>query len=284
MSFEEWLNKRYAAATAKEYHRLAGRWLATAGEAQARAAGYTELTAWLAEVRLRTPHPVTVQMHLFALRAYYTYLMETGARSDDPTSALVLRAARRRRVHLPNLLTAEELRSLRTSCGRLAPREAVIMDLLCVTALRSSEITMLTIHDVNLERGTLGVPASGRLNARTISLPRQQCQRLKNYLETARPVLNNRNLNALVITRKGNRERSDNIKHLVKRLRWMLPERRLTPTLIRQSVIAMMLAAGQELRAVQLFAGHRHPGSTERYRFTGLEELRAAVEQLHPMS
>lgn len=283
MSFAAWLNKRYAAATAKEYLRLAGRWIKYSGTGST-SAGYTELTAWLAEVRLRTPHPVTVQMHLFALRAYYAYLLEIGARSDDPTSALVVRGRRRRRVHLPNLLTAEELRSLRASCGRLAPREAVIMDLLCVTALRSSEIVMLTIHNVDMESRTLDVPDSGRANARSILLPKQQVACLRTYLSDERPALNTRNLDALVITRKGNRERVDNIKHLVKRLRHLLPERRLTPTLIRQSVIAMMLAAGQELRAVQLFAGHRHPGSTERYRFTGLEELRAAVEQLHPMS
>jgi site-specific recombinase XerD len=58
---------------------------------------------------------------------------------------------------------------------------------------------------------------------------------------------------------------------------------RLTPLKIRQSVIANLLKAGHDLRIVQAFAGHRRTASTEAYKQTGLEELKAAIEKLHPL-
>jgi integrase/recombinase XerD len=37
------------------------------------------------------------------------------------------------------------------------------------------------------------------------------------------------------------------------------------------------------MRAFQVFEGHKKPGPTERYRRTGLEELKAAVLKYHPL-
>ena len=43
------------------------------------------------------------------------------------------------------------------------------------------------------------------------------------------------------------------------------------------------LRAGEDLRKVQVFAGHRYISSTERYRETNLQELRQAVARFHPL-
>ena len=58
----------------------------------------------------------------------------------------------------------------------------------------------------------------------------------------------------------------------------------LSPQTIRQSVITNLLKQGHELRAVQVFAGHKYPGSTERYRQSPVEELKAAVLKCHPFA
>jgi hypothetical protein len=49
------------------------------------------------------------------------------------------------------------------------------------------------------------------------------------------------------------------------------------------SVITNLLKQKKDLRVVQVFAGHKKPSSTERYRQTGLEELKAAVLKHHPL-
>jgi len=52
---------------------------------------------------------------------------------------------------------------------------------------------------------------------------------------------------------------------------------------IRQSVITLKLKQGQDLRLVQVFAGHRQPSTTEQNRADQLEELKAAVQKYHPL-
>jgi len=48
-------------------------------------------------------------------------------------------------------------------------------------------------------------------------------------------------------------------------------------------VIAKLLKSGHDLRLVQTFAGHKNPSATEKYRQTGIEELKAGIEKYHPL-
>ena len=58
---------------------------------------------------------------------------------------------------------------------------------------------------------------------------------------------------------------------------------KLTPIKIRQSVIAHLLKENNDVRIVQEFAGHKRTASTEEYKQTGLEELKSAIDKLHPL-
>ena len=60
-------------------------------------------------------------------------------------------------------------------------------------------------------------------------------------------------------------------------------QNKLIPLKIRQSVIAHLLKENNDIRIVQEFAGHRRTGSTEAYKQTGLEELKSAIDRLHPL-
>jgi integrase/recombinase XerD len=71
--------------------------------------------------------------------------------------------------------------------------------------------------------------------------------------------------------------------YLVETFKPLFPDRNLNAKTIRQSVITNLLKQKKDLRVVQVFAGHKKPSSTERYRQTGLEELKAAVLKHHPL-
>jgi integrase/recombinase XerD len=75
----------------------------------------------------------------------------------------------------------------------------------------------------------------------------------------------------------------DGINYLVETFKPLFPDRNLNAKTIRQSVITNLLKQKKDLRIVQVFAGHKKPSSTERYRQTGLEELKAAVMKYHPL-
>ncbi len=87
----------------------------------------------------------------------------------------------------------------------------------------------------------------------------------------------------LLINLRGHRENGEGIMYLVETFKPLFPERNLNAQTIRQSVLANLLKAGKDLRVVQAFAGHRKPGTTEKYRQTGLEELRSVIAKYHPL-
>jgi integrase/recombinase XerD len=112
------------------------------------------------------------------------------------------------------------------------------------------------------------------------------------YIHEVRPELlekNQKETSQLVINLRGQEETGEGINYLVETMRHKYPGRKLNVRTIRQSVIANLLkptsagGKGKGLREVQYFAGHRKISSTERYRQTGLEELKAAVMKYHPL-
>ena len=74
-----------------------------------------------------------------------------------------------------------------------------------------------------------------------------------------------------MLTKLGTPEKGEGISYLISTFKGLFPERNLNPKTIRQSVIADLLKQGKDLRLVQVFAGHKYPSSTERYRQNQVE-------------
>lgn len=102
-------------------------------------------------------------------------------------------------------------------------------------------------------------------------------------MNEVRPKLIKEDANILILTMRGTAERGEGIHYLTKTLRKKYPSRKLNPTTIRQSVITNLLKEGKDLRIVQVFAGHKHPSSTEKYKQTDVEELKIEVLKYHPL-
>ena len=232
--------------------------------------------------------PATVHRILAAIKAYYRYLVASGRRADFPGSRLTLRdRSAARQTQTQDLLTGEELQQLlepRTErYAILAIRNRVILGLLVHQALSLRELGRLKVGDVDLRAATLRVAGRGRQRARILLLQAAQVMLLHDYLTHDRPKLLKAATDHLLLTSRGTPERGEGVHYLIETLRPLVPGKRLTPTTIRQSVLAGKLKEGADLRKVQAFAGHRKISTTERYRETDLAELRRAVERFHPL-
>ena len=75
----------------------------------------------------------------------------------------------------------------------------------------------------------------------------------------------------------------DITKHVKRSFKNVYPGRKVNAQTIRQSVIANLLKQGNDISVVQAFAGHKYPSSTERYKQTEVETLKAAVNKYHPL-
>ena len=141
----------------------------------------------------------------------------------------------------------------------------------------------LTIHDIDIEEGTVIMRASKRLNSRILQLKNNQRLFLDNYLNNDRPRLMKIETDSLFITKLGTIEKGESFHYLLESQRGLFPERTLNPKTVRQSVITNWFRNGLGIKEVQIMAGHRFPSTTEGYRPTDMEELSNAIGRFHPL-
>lgn len=239
--------------------------------------------------QLRNNHKVSnVKRVLASIKKYYDYLIETGKRKDNPVRSIKLRDGKPNPIQLQDLFTEKELQSLlnprKERYPFLAKRNKIIMSLLVNQGLRIGEIENLKLTDVDLEKADLQIQATGITNARNLPLKAEQILLLYQYINQDRNKLKTfrNDQNALLLGKLGTPIRKEDVDYLITTYQNQF-KKKLTATTIRQSVIANLLTKNNDLRIVQHFAGHKSPDTTEKYRQTGLNALKTAIEKLHPV-
>lgn len=238
---------------------------------------------------LRNNHKVSnVKRVLASIKKYYEYLIEIGKRKDNPARAIKLRDSKENPIQLQDLFTEKELQSLLKPREErypfLAKRNKVIMSLLVNQALRIGEIENIKLQDINLETATIQIHQTGITNARNLPLKAEQILLLHNYINHDRNKLKTwrNDKQALLLGKLGTPIKKEDVDYLVSTYQKQ-SKKKLNTTTIRQSVLANLLAKNNDLRVVQHFAGHKSPDTTEKYRQTGLNALKTAIDKLHPI-
>jgi integrase/recombinase XerD len=149
--------------------------------------------------------------------------------------------------------------------------------------LRQKEIINLKTEDIDFEAGTVFIGATRGTNERRLQLKTTQVMVFYKYIHETRAKMLKADTDQLIINLRGKPETGEGINYLIETFKNRFPNRNLNALTIRQSVIANLLKSGKGLREVQYFAGHKKISSTEKYRQTGLEELKAAILKYHPL-
>jgi integrase/recombinase XerD len=279
MGLEKYLLMHYTGKTAAAYQREIEIYISNNKKAEKFT--YSEIVCCIGILRARYSSPGTLSRILASIKAYYSYLCFTGIRKDNPAKSIRLRDKRSRDIQLQDLFEAEELEALLTAkqerYAHLGRRNKALMSLLIYQALKPNEIEALQCSDINLEEASVYIKPSAKNNSRTLALRASQILLFKKYLEETRVKLAAGNETGAFIIghRKEPMSAGDITKH-IKRSYNIYGTRKVNALAIRQSVIANLLKAGNDLRIVQTFAGHKYPSATERYRQSGTEALQAA--------
>ena len=291
--FAAHLHARYRPATAHAYARQVARYLTwSGGEDVARAAGYGDVLAYLAELRAAGLAGRSLHAALAALRAYYDYLVAAGVRDDHPCRTLALADRVDRAIRADALPTPAQVAAWvagatadRHEHGR---RAAVACQLIGFQAATTAEVAHVRTGDIDLDAGTVRLSVPGALTlARTLPLRAGQAATLARYLAEDRPryaaearARGHPDDGRLVLSRRGRPIRPQHVTRVVNAGR--AEAERLAPRTVRQAVIAGLLAAGHGVRIVQAFAGHRTAEATAAYRVAAGEALAVAIARGHP--
>ena len=251
-------------------------------------AAYKDILAYIGALRSRYTNGSTLNRILCSIKAYYDYLCASGQRPDNPAASILLKDQRSRDIQLQDLLATEELESLlhrRERYSHLESRNKVLMSLLIYQALYPVEMEAIRIADINLDAGTIHIKATAKTNRRELGLKPNQILLFYHYLQQIREkLLGAKKNDSLLIGQRGEPMTAEDVtKHVKRSFAGLYPGRTVNAQTIRQSVIAHLLKQGHDLSVVQVFAGHKYPSSTERYRQSAIDTLKAAVEAHHPM-
>jgi len=237
-------------------------------------------------------HPKTMRNHLYSIKMYYQWLVDTGRRNDHPCRDLFLKDKIDRAIPVETLYTKQELENiLHTHRARLPltrNRDKIVLSLLVHQAITVYEIIHIKISDIDLKKGTVNLPGCVKTMARVLPLKSSQIMLINDYLNHTRKLLlkNNKkptkqDKQTLILSMRGHKMKPVSISGMF--IQPLANGQKITPQKIRQSVIANLLKSGKDLRVIQAFTGHKRVSSVEEYRQSGLEELKNAIQKYHPL-
>lgn len=284
-----YLAENYSKATAKAYLREIAIFMASMSAPMS--ATYAQIMAYMGILRTKYKNAKTLNRILSSIKAYFDYLVESGLRADNPAKSIILKDKVVRAIQLQDLLSTAQLYELlsgqKERYNALKVRNEVLMSLLIHQALRPKELANLQISDVDLAQATVFIAATNTTNSRYLPLKAAQILLFQTYQEKIRPALLAKKqaensvetpLNAYLLSLRGNAFSEDDLSGYFKH---HYPKS-VSATIIRQSVITNLLK-NNDLRIVQVFAGHKYPSTTEAYKQDDVTQLQSEIMRFHPM-
>ncbi len=214
--------------------------------------------------------PSTVARKIAAVKSYFHFLTEQQIIPTNP--ALRLNSPKIKKS-APKTLSREEIERLlaapRQSGHPKALRDSALLELLCATGMRVTEVVNLRLDDVNWEQGDVICRNKGD-RERHIPLASAQGP-LREYVDVARAALQNEaSPDTLFLNHRG--------KKLTRQGVWLILreaadaagiQTEVTPRTLRHSFAKHLIGSGENLRRVQKLLGHANLSTTQVYRQPG---------------
>ena len=171
------------------------------------------------------------------------------------------------------LTRAEYERLLRAACDRKNERLYLIMQTVCATGIRVSELRYITVEAV--EQGRAEIRCKGK--QRTVLLPRQLCKLLNQYIKTSK-----RKSGPVFVTKHGNPPDRSNIWSDMKRLCRTagVPREKVFPHNLRHLFARTYYSLQKDIVRLADILGHSSVNTTRIYTMESGEVHRRQIERL----
>jgi integrase/recombinase XerD len=251
----------------------------------------------------------SIARKLGAIHSFAKYLVVDGVRKDDFASGI---AGRKRPRRLPRALSIPKVKQMLGQADPHEPRslrDKALCELLYATGIRVSELTALTLDDLDLDGGLLHCFGKGR-KERYVPIGKVAIEYVRLYLEqraqlvkadgrqaanstpgaaaprrgiAAPGTLDEARSAYLFPDRNGRPMDRGRASKIVKAYaeRAQLEEK-VTPHVLRHSFATHLLAQGADLRTIQELLGHAQISATEIYTHVTNERLKDVYRKAHP--
>jgi site-specific recombinase XerD len=207
--------------------------------------------------------PGSCNVIIGALRFFYTEIL------DRPSMARAI-PRRKRRIKLPEILSAEELESLFTSLRN--PKHRVLLMTTYAAGLRVSEVIHLKVTDIDSNRMMIRVEqGKGQKDRYTVLSPRL-LEELRSYWKINRPPV--WLFPCFKSDRPLTRSTAHRVFHKAKRIVGIKKKGGIHS--LRHAFATHLLESGEDLRTIQVLLGHSSISSTVIYTKVSRKKLKAA--------
>ncbi len=221
---------------------------------------------------------VTRARKLASIKSFCGYLSKEGIIPLDPANEIDV-------PHIPEkepcyLTKLEYQRLLRTVQKHAQPsnlaRDYAMISLLLSSGIRVSELTSLTLPNLNLVNHTIKIKRKGN-REQTLPISTRTTIAISNYL----PKRRGQN-HILFTTRTGSLFGSSSVYYLVKKylVKAKIIKDKFGPHLLRHTCLTALIANNVNPAVVQSIAGHRSFDTTRKYVHINDQQLRRAVEKI----
>lgn len=244
----------------------------------------TSVRAFLGELHRRGSKKSTVARKLAALRSFFRYMKRRGRIKTNPAVAVATPRQERRLPRQLSLAEVTHLVEMPDSGTPLGSRDRAILEFLYATGVRVSELTSISMEDLDLGEGIVRVMGKGR-KERLVPVGSKARDAIRWYLKQ-RPSLESRpgsGKETLFLNYRGTPLNVRSVRRILDRyIRACAIERKVSPHTLRHSFATHLLDAGADLRSIQELLGHASLSTTQKYTHVSTERLLRTYGKTHP--
>ncbi|AYC29232.1 tyrosine recombinase XerC [Paenisporosarcina cavernae] len=280
------LEKNYSVHTIREYESDLAEFIAfltREGISSPKDIEYRDARLYVTELYNKKLKRTTISRKISAIRSFYKFGNRQYGWKEDAFRSLF---HPKKEERLPHFFYEEELAKLfETVEGDdfLSIRNRAILELLYATGMRVSELTGLTLRDVDVRIQVVKVMGKGR-KERYIPYGQFAHDALERYLEHSRPkLMKNASHQQVFVNQKGDPLTDRGVRYILNELMKKCSlQTKIYPHMLRHTFATHLLNNGADMRTVQELLGHSHLSSTQVYTHVTKDHLRATYLQSHP--
>lgn len=228
-----------------------------------------EIKAFLFSLSDKNNQPITRRAKLTTIRSFFRYLEDENVIKNNPTKNLPLP---RVVIKEPSFLQEAEIRKL-LQVVRKDKRAEVAIRILVETGFRLSELTGISVGDIDISAKTIKIRRKGNM---------EQIVPINSGLNKLIKVfVKNKEVSApLIANRMGKRMTQRRVAIMVQNYlkKAKVDRAGISVHSFRHSFCVRMLENKVNLKTIQLLCGHRSISTTERYLHIANPELRAGMK------
>lgn len=218
-----------------------------------------------------------------SLHSFFRFLTRRKFIKIDPTQGIILRRGEKK---LPEFFFGNELKQVFDSLKGnklLTMRNLALFELFYATGMRVSEVSNLTLRQIDLNLQTILVHGKGNKD-RYVAFDDHTKKSLVRYLEDARPnLLKDETEQHVFLSNLGNPLSKRGIEYVMqKTFNQAGISGKVHPHELRHTFATAMLNNGADLRSVQELLGHSSLSATQIYTHVTMAHLKSDYEKYFP--